>query len=220
MLRAMPMSHNKNWEAIRAEIARRNAAGESFEAISALMGAKKGGTLAFKINNGENKGQRTNADKIKRYMKGLSLPFDEGDVPADLLPTGFSLVRKVAAKLGAGSSLQTEDDTEGFYAFRDDFLTHLGMKAKPLLFEVLGDSMEPTLKSKDTVLIDKSEIDIHSGQLYAVGIGEELHIKRVFKQPDGSILLKSDNPAYPSWEIPKDERPRVIGRARWVGRML
>lgn len=219
MLRAMPMNQKTNWDAIRAEIAKRNAAGESFEAISALMGAKTGGTLAFKIHSGENKGLRIGPDKIRRYMKGLGLPMEE-PIYSGGVPDGFGLVRRVKALLGAGSSLVTDDTPDGLYAFRLDFLNSLGVKAKPVLFGVIGDSMDPTLKHGDTVLIDEADKTIRAGQLYGVGIGEELHIKRVFVKPDGTVVLKSDNPDHPTWEIAKDERPRIIGRARWIGRVL
>lgn len=219
MLPTWAMSQRSNWDAIVAEIARRNAAGESFEAISKMMGAKTGGTLAFKIHTGVTTGERINADKVRRYMRGLGLPVED-EMPLVAPPDGFGLVRRVRAMLGAGSSLVTDDEPDGFYAFRIDFLNRLGLKAKPVLFGVIGDSMEPTLKSGDTVLIDEADKTIRAGQLYGVGIGDELHIKRVFVKPDGTVVLKSDNPDHPTWEIPKDERPRIIGRARWVGRIL
>lgn len=215
------MSHKKMWDAIVAELQRRNDAGETFAALNRALGEPENGTKAFKICREITTGERINLDKIKQYMKGLGLQYkDEKPAPGAVAPSGFGLVRKVKARFGAGSSLVTDNDTDGFYAFREDFLRHLGMKAKPLLFGVIGDSMEPTLKDGDTVLVDEADKEIRSGLLYGVGVGEELHIKRVFMKPDGAIILKSDNPDHPTWEIPKDERPRIIGRARWVGRML
>jgi hypothetical protein len=219
MITDYAMDQRENWEAIVAEISRRNAAGESFEAISKMMGAKTGGTLAFKIHSGVTTGERINADKVRRYMRGLGLPIED-TLPPVAPPEGFGFVRRVRALLGAGSSLVTDDEPDGVYAFRLDFLNRLGLRAKPVLFGVIGDSMEPTLKNGDTVLIDEADKTIRAGQLYGVGIGEELHIKRVFVKPDGTVVLKSDNQDHPTWEIPKDERPRIIGRARWVGRIL
>lgn len=219
MLRDL-MSHKQMWDAIAAEIQRRKDAGETFAALNKAIGEKENSTKAFKIYHAQTTGERINLDKTKQYMKGLGLKFDEPKQAATSHLEGFGLVCKVKARLGAGSSLMTEDDTEGLFAFRDDFLRALGLNAKPVLFGVVGDSMEPTLKNGDTVLVDKADQEIQSGLLYGVGVGEELHIKRVFKQPDGTILLKSDNPNFPSWEVPKDERPRIIGRARWVGRLL
>ncbi len=212
------MSQTKNWDKIRAEIARRNASGESFEAISKTMGAKKGGTLAYKIHTGVTTGERINADKTLRYMNNLGIPLEQE--PANTTLEGFGLVRRVKALLGAGSSLVTDDTPDGMYAFREDFLRSLGMRAKPVLFGVIGDSMKPTIENGDSVLIDTADQHVRSGHLYAVNIGEELHIKRLFIKPDGSLVLKSDNPEYPTWDVPKDEQPRIIGRARWLGRML
>lgn len=213
------MDHRKYWEMIVAEVQRRKDSGESFPSISRLLGSRHS-TKAYKIYHGNVTGEGINIDKIKQYLRGLGLPYESASVPHDMAPEGFSLVRKVSAMLGAGSSLVTDDEPDGFYAFRLDFLDRLGLKAKPVLFGVIGDSMEPTLKSGDTVLIDEADKTIRAGQLYGVGIGDELHIKRVFVKPNGSVVLKSDNPAHPTWEIPKDERPRIVGRARWVGRIL
>jgi len=216
----MPNVNQKiKMEAIRAEIIRRNKAGESFAAISLAMGAKKGGTLAYKIFNGETKGERLSADKVQRYMAGLGLK-DEEQKHKEPDVDDFVLVRKVSARLGAGSSLLTDDSPDGYYSFRKSWLESLGMLAKPVLMQVMGESMIPTLLDSDMVLIDEADKDIRSGKLYAVGIGEELLIKRVFMKPDGAIVLKSDNPEYPTWEVQPDEQPRIIGRARWVGRML
>lgn len=213
------MDQRKTWDAIVAEIQRRRDAGETLNSIGARFGRSK--AYVHKVLSGAVTGERVNMDNVNAMVRGLGLKLEqETKEPGVDFISGFGLVRKVKARLGAGSSLVTDDGTEGYFAFRNDFLRALGMKAKPVLFGVVGDSMEPTLRHGDTVLVDESDKEIQSGLLYGVGVGEELHIKRVFKQPDGTILLKSDNPNFPSWEVPKDERPRIIGRARWVGRML
>lgn len=210
------MDHQKAWDEIVAEIQRRRSAGETLESIGGRFGRSK--SYVHKVLSGSVTGDRVNMDNVQAMLRGLGLKLSDGQNESPL--DGFGLVRRVKAMLGAGSSLVTDDEPDGFYAFRLDFLSRLGLKAKPVLFGVIGDSMEPTLKSGDTVLIDEADKTIRAGQLYGVGIGDELHIKRVFVKPDGTVVLKSDNPDHPTWEIPKDERPRIIGRARWVGRIL
>jgi len=200
-----------------AELQRRLDAKESGSALSLLLGKER--TYVSRVMSGAITGKRINADEMKIMMKGLGLKYED-DAPSVALPEGFGLVRRVKALLGAGSSLVTDDTPNGLYAFRLDFLNSLGVKAKPVLFGVIGDSMDPTLKHGDTVLIDEADKTIRAGNLYGVGIGDELHIKRVFIKPDGTVVLKSDNPEHPTWEIQKDERPRIIGRARWLGRIL
>ena len=134
----------------------------------------------------------------------------------------FSYIPKVAAVAGAGASLETSDAIVGYYAFRTDFLgrEHISER-QSVLMDVRGDSMEPTLKDGDTVLIDQTEKDILDGRIYVVTLGDELRVKRVQKGWDG-IVLTSDNPRYSDIHIAaRDlEAFKVHGRVRWVGKML
>lgn len=134
----------------------------------------------------------------------------------------FRFVPKVAAVAGAGASLKTSDAIVGYYAFRTDFLgrEHISER-QSVLMDVRGDSMEPTLKDGDTVLIDQSEKEILDGRIYVVTLGDELRVKRVQKGWDG-IVLTSDNSRYSDIHIAaRDlEAFKVHGRVRWVGKML
>jgi len=134
----------------------------------------------------------------------------------------FSYIPKVAAVAGAGASLETSDAIVGYYAFRTDFLgrEHISER-QSVLMDVRGDSMEPTLKDGDTVLIDQTEKDILDGRIYVVTLGDELRVKRVQKGWDG-IVLTSDNPRYSDIHIAaRDlEAFKVHGRVRWVGKIL
>lgn len=134
----------------------------------------------------------------------------------------FSYIPKVAAVAGAGASLETSDAIVGYYAFRIDFLgrEHISERHS-VLMDIRGDSMEPTLKDGDTVLIDQSEKEILDGRIYVVTLGDELRVKRVQKGWDG-IVLTSDNPRYSDIHIAaRDlEAFKVHGRVRWVGKML
>ena len=59
---------------------------------------------------------------------------------------GFDLVRKVAAVAGCGESLETEDGTLGWYAFRREFFRRLNINARAcVLMTARGDSMMPLL---------------------------------------------------------------------------
>lgn len=70
---------------------------------------------------------------------------------------GYTLIPKVVAQAGAGSSLITSDEVLGMYAFRDDFLRRVGVHAKEsVMLDVIGHSMEPMIRHKDTILVDQS----------------------------------------------------------------
>ena len=84
-------------------------------------------------------------------------------------------------------------------------------------YHVLGDSMEPTIKNGDRILVDKSQTDvIIDNGIYAIEIDNGLKVKRLIKQHDGSIIIKSDNSAtYPNVVISAKDRDtyfKIIGR--------
>ena len=131
----------------------------------------------------------------------------------------YELIPKTSARAGAGSSHLIEDEQEGLYAFRKDFLGGLHISKNSVLLDVLGDSMEPTLRSGDTILVDRSDIEIHDGQIYLVGFQQQLLVKRLFRTVEG-VALKSDNPAYMTTAIPQEYMDDfvVFGRMRWMAR--
>ena len=131
----------------------------------------------------------------------------------------YELIPKTTARAGAGSSFLTEDEPDGLYAFRKDFLPNLRISKNSVLLDVLGDSMEPTLRHGDTILVDKSDIEVHDGQIYLIGFQQQLLIKRIFRDV-GGIVLKSDNSAYRETLVPPEYADDfvVFGRMRWMAR--
>lgn len=131
----------------------------------------------------------------------------------------YELIPKTSARAGAGSSHIIEDETEGLYAFRKDFLSSLRISKNSILLDVLGDSMEPTLRNGDTILIDRADTEVHDGLIYLVGFQQQLLIKRVFRDV-GGIVLKSDNLAYRETLVPPEYADDfvVFGRMRWMAR--
>ena len=134
----------------------------------------------------------------------------------------YDLVPKVIAKAGAGASLETDGDLEGLYAFRKDFMgiEHISA-AHSVLMDVVGDSMEPLFSEGDTLLVDKSDVEVMDGKIYVVTLGDELRVKRVHKSLSG-LILRSENPKYPDIPVtgPDLENFVVHGRVRWCGKVF
>lgn len=83
-----------------------------------------------------------------------------------------------------------------------------------------GDSMEPTLKDSDIVLIDTAQKVVrHQDRIWAVVYGDLGMIKRVRRTPAGSYLLMSDNSTVQPIEC-HDGEMDVVGRVVWIGRRI
>lgn len=83
-----------------------------------------------------------------------------------------------------------------------------------------GDSMEPTIRTGEIILIDRSQITPHSGDgIWAIAFGEIGMVKRLRPMPDGSIDILSDNQVVPAVKA-VDGEVHVIGRVIAVVRRL
>jgi transcriptional regulator with XRE-family HTH domain len=87
-------------------------------------------------------------------------------------------------------------------------------------FKVIGDSMEPFLFANDSVLVNLAENDrtnLIDGKVYALRYGNELRLKRLYRRLNGTLTLRSDNPAYKDEEVAPElveEHITIIGRVR------
>lgn len=84
-------------------------------------------------------------------------------------------------------------------------------------FRVHGDSMEPLLYARDTILVNLDETQVVDGRLYALRYGDQLRVKYLSRRIDGTLILRSVNPAYKDEEVPAElanEHITIIGRVR------
>lgn len=188
---------------------------KNFSEASRFLGLDPSSGLLRKWVSGERSPTLANAAAIFERL-GITLNIPDG--PA----CEYDYIPKHTAKAGAGASLETSAETEGYYAFRKDWLSLNGIYAdKAVLLEVVGDSMEPLLKEGDTLLVDKNDTEVMDGRIYVVTLGDELRVKRIQKGLNGLILC-SENPRYADINVDWSDLEAFIvhGRVRWFGRML
>lgn len=83
--------------------------------------------------------------------------------------------------------------------------------------EVEGDSMDPTLRDGDEILVDRTPRPLRSG-IHVLRLDDVLLVKRVERAGD-ALRLISDNRAYP--EIERDAgEVEILGRVMWKGGRL
>jgi phage repressor protein C with HTH and peptisase S24 domain len=131
----------------------------------------------------------------------------------------------VRASAGPGALVAHEDLNGGsqFLALRTAWLHQIGVN--PGRAEVLiavGDSMEPTIRDGDLLLIDRALDRVVDNGIYVLVLGGMVLVKRIQTLRDGSAVLKSDNQRYNDEVIPAHELPdlKVEGRVRWFGRTI
>jgi phage repressor protein C with HTH and peptisase S24 domain len=129
----------------------------------------------------------------------------------------------VMASAGHGGFNDTEEVTERI-PFRVDDLRAMGLVPSRLhAIRAKGDSMEPTIADGALVLIDTSSRDVRSDGIYAIDVNDQIKIKRVSRNLDGSVTILSDaSDRYPPERIDKDDLAffRIIGRVVWTERVL
>lgn len=124
---------------------------------------------------------------------------------------------------GPGRVWDTEEVVD-YMAFREDWVRRV-LRADPrklALIGASGDSMEPTIRAGDLLLVDTSVETILDDAIYTVVVGDRLVVKRLQRFFNGAVAVKSDNPAYEAETLGPEEAAtlRVAGRIRWIGRLL
>jgi len=84
--------------------------------------------------------------------------------------------------------------------------------------EVEGDSMDPTLRDGDEILVDCTPRTLRAG-IHVVRVDDVLLVKRIERVGSERLRLISDNPAYAPAECALDG-VEVIGRVVWKGGRL
>ena len=112
---------------------------------------------------------------------------------------------------------------EDYAIFRADWLKSLSSNSydKIIAYVVADDSMEPTLRSGDHVLVEPTGDRMRGDGVYVIKMPSGLAIKRVVFAPTGQTVdILSDNPVYPAHERVARSNISLIGRVVWVGRRL
>lgn len=136
----------------------------------------------------------------------------------------FIYVPEYNALSGAGGGVTLEDEEHvRTWPLPRGYLEELGVWNGTLaILHVRGDSMEPTLRSGDRILIDQSDQNISQPGIFVLWDGDGRVVKRVervYGSEPPKLRLISDNPRHSTYEVYADI-VRVIGRAVWAARQL
>ena len=136
-------------------------------------------------------------------------------------PDDYDLVPLVDAHLSAGDgAFVLSEQTTAYYAFRLSWVRSVAASARSLvLLHVSGDSMQPTIKHGDTVMIDTARQAPVEGGIFALRVDHTIMVKRLFFNPGGRVVVASDNRDREPYEIAADEL-HILGQVIWHCRVL
>lgn len=126
----------------------------------------------------------------------------------------------VKAALGDGSVAEEYAETHRL-KFRAESLRRKRLSPDRLaVIYGKGDSMLPTIKDGDALLVDTSDRTPKDGKIYVITYGGDLLAKRLIDL-GGRWFIDSDNKADPKWSKPKPldgtKGVEIHGRVRWIG---
>lgn len=210
---------------------RRNVLGLSQTQLAKMAGLSQAtiGKLEAGISSGS-----SHLHKIARVLQTTPayLAGETDDPGADYVPVpsteavaeelGLVAVRELDLTLGMGSTYLDVPVTETVRHFPREWL-RLYTNAAPehLVFAIgAGDSMEPTLRDSDMLLIDCSQQTLNmSDKIWAVTWSDCGAVKRLRPVPGGGVAVLSDNPNVPD-AVAHDGELHLLGRVVAVIRKM
>lgn len=136
---------------------------------------------------------------------------------------GLALIDEIDLALGMGATyLDGNVEVKGRAPFRLEWLR--GLYDGPIdalkVVQGRGDSMEPTIRDGDIVMIDTSSKRLDDqDMIWAVSYGDLGMIRRLRRLPSGALLMSPDNPVVRPTEA-HDGECHIMGRVIFIGRRM
>lgn len=150
------------------------------------------------------------AEPLGVHENGVAYRVKTVDVP---------LFRGVHASAGNGLGVPPDDPPEVHVSFSPSYMRHhFGRSGDGFaMIYVKGDSMQPGLLDGDEIVIDTRHRRVDRDGIYVITLRGDLKVKRIQQRLDGSLVVKSDNPAYEAELVTatQAEEFTVEGRLVW-----
>jgi phage repressor protein C with HTH and peptisase S24 domain len=145
----------------------------------------------------------------------------EHEAPAESDWRQFVLLPHRPEAAAAGSITPPNPSGSEYMALRHDWVrATCGVEPSDVLLEIAtGDSMTPTIRDGNLLLVDTTERAFRNFGVYVLEIDGQRLVKRVQRKHDGSLVLISDNAVYQPDSVDKTAADRVVvvGRVVWSG---
>ncbi|QNT77685.1 LexA family transcriptional regulator [Entomobacter blattae] len=142
-------------------------------------------------------------------------------------PEGYTNIPYYKISSAVYTDIITRTNVHGYCHFQQNWLDSTIPRPPNSLLALtgLGQTMEPTLRHHDILLIDTTSTQIVDGAIYTLVVNNTILVKRLILLASGEIRLMNDNDRYPSQVIstaPTESfpLPNILGQAVWHSGLL
>ena len=137
----------------------------------------------------------------------------------------FGLIDAYDQRVSAGPGAFVTVGGEPMYqlAFRREWLRTITLAPERSLVILFadGDSMEPTIRPGDSMLVDTSQTNPRRDGIFVIRWDGWLNVKRVTAdEASRTLTISSDNPQYAPRSDVQPDNITVLGRVVWIGRRV
>ena len=196
--------------------------GEDYSSISRLLGRNPAYIQQFIKRGTPRRLAEEDRLKLADYFRVAEDRLGGRPGPAQISPASLVAIPRIEIGASAGPGGMAEIEERGLpIGFDAALLRDLGIRRPAALsiISVAGDSMEPTLRNGDDILVDRGIASPQWGAIHVLRLDDMLVVKRLLRDGGKNCLIRSDNPAYPDIRV-NDSSIRLIGRVLWCGRRL
>lgn len=204
----------------RAQLLRLSAErGVSLSALSALIGRNASYLQQFVRKGSPRKLEEGDRRTLARFFgvdEALLGGAEEiSSIPGKVLRGDWVEVPRLALGASAGpGAVALGEEAIGAFRFSARWLRGQGLDPAMLsAIAVAGDSMEPTLRDGDEILVDRTPRPLRDG-IHVVRLDDTLLVKRLDSGRPGRVVLLSDNPAYRPVDLAAED-VALVGRVVW-----
>lgn len=178
--------------------------------------ARRTDTAKSSVSRYFNRTRQFPLDKINEFAKAFNVKpeFLLGvDSPSNIIEIKQVQNVPVISSVACGQPIFAEDNYDDSIPYSVDLLP----SGKVFFVKAVGDSMEPTIKPDELVLVREQEV-VENGEIACVVFEDEgsyATLKRLRKQ-DGRVMLIPDNTDYMPYELKEDDNVRILGKAMFV----
>jgi len=194
--------------------------GASLSELSRLIGRNPSYLQQFVRKGSPRKLEEIDRSTLARFFgvaeAELGAPEEKPARPTARQPRG-SWIGIPRLPLGASAgpgAFADEEEPFGAFGVTAGWLRRNNLEPAMLsAIAVVGDSMEPTLRDGDEIIVDRTPRPPRDG-IHVVRVDGVLLVKRLETGRPGVVVLRSDNRAYDPLELPPAE-VEVVGRVVW-----